>query len=61
MKAIPAITGLPRETARPLEAIKENIEELRGVRGDKIKHLQSTATSDEIINKLNELISRVQG
>lgn len=61
MKQIPSTAGIDPVVRRPLDAIKENIEELRGIRGSKIEPLQSTATNSEIIAKINELITRLQG
>ena len=39
-------------------AVKENIELLLGQRGEAVKPLADTASSADIINKLNELIQR---
>ena len=61
MKQIPSPAGLDPEVRKPIEAIKENIEQLRGVRGTKIDTLPSTATLAEVIAKTNEIITRLQG
>jgi len=61
MKQIPSLGGVEPVVRRPLEALKENIEELRGVRSTKIAPLSESATSSEIITKINELITRLQG
>lgn len=43
------------------EAVKERLEDLSGVRGGKVKGLPAQASSAEIIEKINEIISRLQG
>lgn len=60
MRQIPSPSGCGKEEARVLDAVKENVEQLRGVRGGKIQPLPATATTTDIINKINELISRLQ-
>jgi hypothetical protein len=42
-----------------LQCLKENVELLTGVRGGLIQKLPQTATLGDVINKLNELIDRV--
>lgn len=61
MRGIPATGGLPSETRKVVDALKENVEELRSVTSDKIKPLPSTATNADIINKINEILTRIQG
>ena len=60
----PAIPQVPRPD-QPRggfdQAVKENLEILTGRRQGQVKPLVSTATSDEIIAKLNEIIERMQG
>lgn len=60
MKAIPAVPrpGLPRDGFDA--AVKENLEILTGKRGEKIKPLADTASTAEIIAKINEIIARLQ-
>lgn len=41
-------------------ALKENLELIQGLRGSKVQPLASTATTAEIIEKINELIALVQ-
>lgn len=41
-------------------ALKENLEILMGQRGGKVDTLPSTATTAQIIAKINELIGRLQ-
>jgi len=48
------------DTRMFLDAVKENIESLTGVRGGKIKELPATATNADIIGKINELVGRLQ-
>lgn len=48
-----------RATVRMLQSLKENVELLTGVRGGPIQALPQTATLVDVINKLNELIDRV--
>ncbi len=61
MRQIPSLGGLPREIARIAEAIKQNIEELRGISSSKIQPLPETASNEDVINKINEIITRLQG
>jgi hypothetical protein len=61
MKGIPSIAGVPKESRPVIEALKENVEELRAMRGSKIDTLQNTATTSDIISKINEIIARLQG
>jgi len=61
MRQIPSLSGFPRDLARVLEPVKENIDQLRGNVGDKIVSLESTASNDAIISKINEIITRLQG
>lgn len=54
---------VPHPTANQIEinrAVKENLESLAGLRGEKLRPLPATATTDEIIAKINEIIERVQ-
>lgn len=41
-------------------AVKENLEILQGLRGGKLTPLSSTATTAEIVAKINEIIDRLQ-
>ena len=62
MSAIPPIKYVPQELAKILVPIKENIERVTGqLPGiDRVQKLQSTAALTDVINKLNELIDRMQ-
>lgn len=42
------------------QAVKEDLELLMGLRDGKIESLASTATTAQIIDKINELIGRLQ-
>ena len=57
---IPSTQGIDPVVRRVLDPIKENIEVLKGRRGDKIQPLQPAATLADVINKLNELIAKLQ-
>lgn len=53
--------GLPDTRSQEfLNAVKENIEIVTGRRGGKVAQLSKTATTAQIIEKLNELIARLQ-
>lgn len=57
--AIPAISVMDRKLANLLGPIKQNIEILTGIRGGRIEHLSDTATVDEAVAKINEIIDRI--
>ena len=57
--AIPAISVMDRKLANLLGPIKQNIEILTGIRGGRIVHLSDTATVDEAVAKINEIIDRI--
>lgn len=46
---------------RLLQAIKENQEARMGMRGTRVEELPSTATTADVINKVNDLIRLLQG
>lgn len=56
-RAIPSPQGNQFEINR---AVKENLEVLFGIRSDKIAALSDSASTAEIIAKVNELITRLQ-
>lgn len=60
MKTIPRIPQDP-STRNFNEAIKENLEVLNGLRGGKIVALSANASLVDVINKLNEILKRMQG
>ena len=55
--AIPTISGL--NTINVLGALKENIEVLTGARHGELTQLASTATTSEIIDKINQIVIRM--
>lgn len=59
-----AIPDVPRDSVgerrRFDEAVKEDLERIIGVRGGKIEVLPSTATTAQIVAKINEIIDRLQ-
>lgn len=65
MSKKPGIPSIPTTAARELFPIlmsmKENIELLTGVRGGNISQLSASATNDEIVSKINEIIVRLNG
>lgn len=59
---IPAIPAtVSRELFPVLTSLKENIELLTGVRGGNIDKLSASATTAEIVDKINEIIVRLNG
>lgn len=57
--AIPAVVVPDRRLSTLLSPIKQNIEILTGVRGGAIEYLSATATVDEAVAKINEIIDRL--
>lgn len=55
--AIPAIT--PYNTYYVLTAVKETVEVMTGARGGELTQLETTATLEETIQKINEIIIRM--
>lgn len=56
---VPSVATLPSDLSRYLRPIKENIDLLTGVRGGPIAQLPATAVLADAINKINELIARL--
>jgi hypothetical protein len=59
-----AIPGVPKELDKRAlfdQAIKENLEIIMGRREARIEPLKTTATQDEIIQKINHILDRLQG
>lgn len=56
---IPSIISLPTEFATVLGPIKETLEIITGQRSGPVAQLAATATTSDIINKINELIARL--
>lgn len=59
--SIPSTNGIPHEIARVIAPIKENIEIITGtlVGVKPIAQLGATATTAQIISKVNEIIVRL--
>jgi fructose-1,6-bisphosphatase/sedoheptulose 1,7-bisphosphatase-like protein len=54
---------VPQPTANQIDinrAVKENLESLAGLRGEKLRPLPATATLAEVITAYNALLERVQ-
>lgn len=56
---IPAVPNVEPALTSVLRAIKDNIEIFSGVRSGKIQTLSTSATTAEIISKVNEIIDRL--
>ena len=59
---IPAIQSsnvTDRRLASVLQPMKQNIEQITGIRGGRIEQLDNTADLDTVITKLNEVIARL--
>lgn len=59
-RAIPQTPKRGEDRSRFDGAVKENLEILMGQRGGKTEPLAATATTAEIIAKINEIIDRLQ-
>ena len=61
-RSIPPVPRSAAEHGRlPFDlALKEAVEQIAGRRGEPVDHLPSTATTAQIISKINEIISRLQ-
>lgn len=57
--SIPALAPGPTNTYNVLAALKENVEQLTGMRGGQIQALPATATLPEVVAKVNEIIDRM--
>lgn len=56
---IPSPTSLPQEYARVLNPMKQVLDHLTGTRSGEIIALPSTATTADIIAKVNEIVARL--
>jgi hypothetical protein len=59
--AIPTTTGLPQDVARLIDALKQNVELITSARPGMtdVAQLPATATLDDVIAKVNEILSRI--
>ena len=60
MREIPDFAGLPRDVHRAIDPMKNNLEIITGRRGTKIALLGPTSTTNDLINKVNELLALLQ-
>ena len=58
--AIPALSVKDTATRNALAPMKEILEQLVGARGGRIAALPTTATTAEIISKINEILEKLQ-
>lgn len=58
-KPIISTMGMPMELAWFLKPVKENIEMVTGARGGELKGLPDSASTEDIIKKVNEIIARI--
>lgn len=58
-KPIISTMGMPMELAWFLKPVKENIEMVTGARGGELKGLPASASNEDIIKKVNEIIARI--
>lgn len=56
---IPAVPSSAGSIGPILQALKQSVERLNGSRGNRIAPLNSTATLDDVISKVNEIIDRI--
>lgn len=61
MRQIPSTAGIQSPARSVVDALKENVEDLRSMRGLRITALPASATLADVISKVNEIITRLQG
>lgn len=59
-RPIPQLPTGDESLIRVLRSLKWNQEEMMGHRGGRLTELESTATTTEIIDKINEIIRKLQ-
>lgn len=59
--AIPNIAPQAANAYSVLQALRTNVEILTGTRGGAIQPLPATASQDDVIRKVNEIIERLMG
>jgi len=57
--AIPAIRSEDPGLYRTLQALKDNVEQITGVRGQSLTELASDASLSDVIAKVNSIITRL--
>jgi hypothetical protein len=60
MATKPAIPQPSGDPIRLFTALKENVEIITGRRGGKVEALSTSATTAQVIDKINEVIARLQ-
>lgn len=56
---IPAVNFSDATVSQAISALKENVEIMTGARGGELSSLDSTATTAQIIDKINQIITRL--
>lgn len=57
--AIPAVNFSDATVSQAISALKENVEIITGARGGEISSLADSATTTEIVSKINEIIVKL--
>lgn len=57
--AIPAVNFSDAAVSQAISALKENVEIITGARGGEITSLATTATTTDIVSKINEIIVKL--
>jgi len=52
---------VPKDIREPFESLRERVDRLTGDRGTKVKKLGPTASLEDCILKINEIIDLLQG
>lgn len=52
---------VPKDIQEPFEQLRERVDTITGTRVEKIKKLGPTASDEDCIRKINEIIDRLQG
>lgn len=56
---IPAVNFSDTAVSQAISAMKENIEIMTGARGGELGALDNSATTSQIISKINEIVARL--
>lgn len=57
--AIPAVNFSDATVSQAISALKENVEIITGARGGELSSLDSTASTADIVSKINEIIVKL--